>query len=368
MNSIKDESKSILSSIKDKKEDISNTTKAAIGKVKNNLKAVIEAVGKYIPGEKAKGAVNKLCNAILKKMTSPQGLKAISKKLAQEAISVGAGAATIGIGYAVFKAGFAIGNFIGGVNQTEEMLNLRPGTATTGLKIIAGLTTAICASIPLIGVFIPEDWVLQQAIRLVGPAFGITESYLNSLRKEGEKKADQDSKDASQTVASNDGMLPNQTSSSSFFDKIGVYSGKVFDFVKDTAVGAAKWVYDKATGAAKSVYNFGSKVYDSINSTSLGHAILHPIDTASNLYDKAKTYFGKGKKHISKYGRGSSGEFYSQLDPAYAMSMNAPGDDIKQTMADSGCGPMSASNAISALGGSVDPTEAASYALKNGYK
>ena len=65
MNSIKDESKSILSSIKDKKEDISNTTKAAIGKVKNNLKAVIEAVGKYIPGEKAKGAVNKLCNAIL---------------------------------------------------------------------------------------------------------------------------------------------------------------------------------------------------------------------------------------------------------------------------------------------------------------
>ena len=262
----------------------------------------------------------------------------------------------------------AIGNFIGGVNQTEEMLNLRPGTATTGLKIIAGLTTAICASIPLIGAFIPEDWVLQQAIRLVGPAFGITESYLNSLRKEGEKKADQDSKDASQTIASNDGMLPNQTSSSSFFDKIGVYSGKVFDFVKDTAVGAAKWVYDKATGAAKSVYNFGSKVYDSINSSSLGHAILHPIDSASNLYDKARTYFGKGKKHISKYGRGSSGEFYSQLDPAYAMSMNAPGDDIKQTMADSGCGPMSASNAISALGGSVDPTEAANYALKNGYK
>ena len=363
----KQESKSILSSIKDKKEDISNTTKAAIGKVKNNLKAVMEAVGKYIPGEKAKGAVNKLCNAILKRMTSPQGLKAISKKLAQETISAGAGVASIGIGYAVFKAGFAISNFIDGMNRTEEMLKLRPGTATTGLKIIAGLTTAICGSIPLIGAFIPEDWVLQQAISLVGPVFGITESYLNSLRKEGEKKANQDSKDAAQTVASNDGMLPNQTSSSSFFDKIGTYTGKAFDFVKDTAVGAAKWVYDKATGAAKSVYNFGSKVYDTINNSTLGHAVLHPIDTASNLYDKAKSYFGNGKNHISNYGRGS-GEFYSQLDPAYAMSMNAPGDDIKQTMADSGCGPMSASNAISALGGSVDPTEAASYALQNGYK
>ena len=364
----KQESKSILSSIKDKKEDISNTTKAAIGKVKNNLKAVIEAVGKYIPGEKAKGAVNKLCNVIMKRMTSPQGLKAISKKLAQEVVSAGASVASIGIGYAVFKAGFAISNFIDGMNRTDEMLKLRPGTATTGLKIIAGLTTAICGSIPLIGAFIPEDWVLQQAISFVGPVFGITESYLNSLRKEGEKKANQDSKDAAQTVASNDGMLPNQTSSSSFFDKIGTYTGKAFDFVKDTAVGAAKWVYDKATGAAKSVYNFGSKVYDTINNTSLGHAVLHPIDTASNLYDKAKSYFGNGKNHISNYGRGSSGEFYSQLDPAYAMSMNAPGDDIKQTMADSGCGPMSASNAISALGGSVDPTEAASYALQNGYK
>lgn len=363
----KQESKSILSSIKDKKEDISNTTKAAIGKVKNNLKAVMEAVGKYIPGEKAKGAVNKLCNAILKRMTSPQGLKAISKKLTQETVSAGAGVASIGIGYAVFKAGFAISNFIDGMNRTEEMLKLRPGTATTGLKIIAGLTTAICGSIPLIGAFIPEDWVLQQAISLVGPVFGITESYLNSLRKEGEKKANQDSKDAAQTVASNDGMLPNQTSSSSFFDKIGTYTGKAFDFVKDTAVGAAKWVYDKATGAAKSVYNFGSKVYDTINNSTLGHAVLHPIDTASNLYDKAKSYFGNGKNHISNYGRGS-GEFYSQLDPAYAMSMNAPGDDIKQTMADSGCGPMSASNAISALGGTVDPTEAASYALQNGYK
>ena len=363
----KQESKSILSSIKDKKEDISNTTKAAIGKVKNNLKAVMESIGKYIPGEKAKGAVNKLCNAILKRMTSPQGLKAISKKLAQETVSAGAGVASIGIGYAVFKAGFAISNFIDGMNRTEEMLKLRPGTATTGLKIIAGLTTAICGSIPLIGAFIPEDWVLQQAISLVGPVFGITESYLNSLRKEGEKKDNQDSKDAAQTVASNDGMLPNQTSSSSFFDKIGTYTGKAFDFVKDTAVGAAKWVYDKATGAAKSVYNFGSKVYDTINNSTLGHAVLHPIDTASNLYDKAKSYFGNGKNHISNYGRGS-GEFYSQLDPAYAMSMNAPGDDIKQTMADSGCGPMSASNAISALGGSVDPTEAASYALQNGYK
>ena len=30
---------------------------------------------------------------------------------------------------------------------------------------------------------------------------------------------------------------------------------------------------------------------------------MHPIDTASNLYDKARTYFGKGKKHISKYGK-----------------------------------------------------------------
>ncbi len=46
----------------------------------------------------------------------------------------------------------------------------------------------------------------------------------------------------------------------------------------------------------------------------------------------------------------------SQLDPGNQMSYNASYDTENQTMADSGCGPGAASNAIAALGGSVPIT------------
>ena len=68
---------------------------------------------------------------------------------------------------------------------------------------------------------------------------------------------------------------------------------------------------------------------------------------------------GKGK--TSKYGKGN---FYSQLDSNYSMPFNAPGDSEAQTMADSGCGPVSAVNALSSLGVDVDPRMAAQYAIK----
>lgn len=66
-----------------------------------------------------------------------------------------------------------------------------------------------------------------------------------------------------------------------------------------------------------------------------------------------------------KYGRG----FYSQLDPKYNIRYNAPGDTQYQTMRDSGCGPVAASNAILALSGKgTDPISAANFALSKGYK
>ena len=362
----KEESKSVLSSLKDKKSNISNGTKALVGKIQNDLRATISAIGKYIPGDKAKSAVNKLCEVIMKRVTSPAGLKAIGKKLAQESIAAGTGFATAGIGYGVFKVGFAVNNFIDGMNRTEEMLKLKPGMATTGMKILSGLTTAICGAIPVIGAFIPEDWVLNQAISIIGPIFGITESYLNSLRKDGDKKTSEDYSDASQTEISNNNIKVKDKEFSVFdsaknFAKYIYQKGKnAFNYVKDTAVGAAKWVKDKVTNATNSIYNFGSNLYDKANNTTIGHAILHPIDTVSSM-------FGNGK-HRSMFGMGSAGEFYSQLDPAFAMNMNTPGDNISQTMADSGCGPVSATNAISALGRGADPKEAASYAIQNGYK
>lgn len=65
---------------------------------------------------------------------------------------------------------------------------------------------------------------------------------------------------------------------------------------------------------------------------------------------------GKGK-----YGRG----YYKQFDPRYAnMQFNDMGDSIYQNMADSGCGPVAAVNAL----GGANPIDAAQFALKGGFK
>lgn len=74
----------------------------------------------------------------------------------------------------------------------------------------------------------------------------------------------------------------------------------------------------------------------------------------------AAKYFGVGK-----YGRGN---YFKQTDPRYAgMRFNVSGDTQYQNMADSGCGPVAAVNAIYGRG-LASPVEAAQFALKGGYK
>lgn len=85
---------------------------------------------------------------------------------------------------------------------------------------------------------------------------------------------------------------------------------------------------------------------------------------------------------FGKYGRGGNiakgsdyegdpsqdKKFYSQLDSKYSMQYNAAYDTQQQSMKDSGCGPVSASNVASVFGKNLDPRDAAKYALENGYK
>lgn len=100
---------------------------------------------------------------------------------------------------------------------------------------------------------------------------------------------------------------------------------------KNAASGAWNWVKDKGT----SVWNYIS---------------------------------GKGKEQ--PYGMGKDG-FFKQNDPLYSnTSFNIPGDTIKQTIGDSGCGPVAGVNAIKALGRSKDPNpvEASNFAISNGFK
>ena len=389
---------------------MSTNIQMAISKIKSGLQSVIRSVGRWIPGKTASAAVQKFCEAILKKVTSPAGIKAAGKKLAQQAAAGAAGAASFGVGALVVEAGFAVSNFIHGMNNAEEMLKLPPGTATTGIKVAAGLVTAICGAIPVIGAFIPEDWVLEQCIEIVGPALGFGKSDLDKLRKAGNKEEEQSAKDAAAPTTEGDsfaqtiknaakGTVANVVQSAQSFastiadnasamaSAVSNAAGKAAAWASDTASKVGSWISDKASNGAKWLANTASSAYNGIKEVGssafnaaknaagwVGNTVSSGIDTVKGLGSKAwNAVFGKGKHDkptapIPKYGMGSGAQFYSQLDPQYDMSMNVPGDDINQRTSDSGCGPISAINAISALGKQADPKEAIRFAVNNGYK
>lgn len=389
---------------------MSTNIQMAISKIKSGLQSVIRSVGRWIPGKTASAAVQKFCEAILKKVTSPAGIKAAGKKLAQQATAAAAGAASFGVGAFVVEAGFAVTNFIHGMNNAEEMLKLPPGTATTGIKVAAGLVTAICGAIPVIGAFIPEDWVLEQCIEIVGPALGFGKSDLDKLRKAGNKEEEQSAKDAAAPTTEGDsfaqtiknaakGTVVNVVQSAQSFastiadnasamaSAVSNAAGKAAAWASDTASKVGSWISDKASNGAKWLANTASSAYNGIKEVGssafnaaknaagwVGNTVSSGIDTVKGLGSKAwNAVFGKGKHDkptapIPKYGMGSGAQFYSQLDPQYDMSMNVPGDDINQRTSDSGCGPISAINAISALGKQADPKEAIRFAINNGYK
>lgn len=85
-------------------------------------------------------------------------------------------------------------------------------------------------------------------------------------------------------------------------------------------------------------------------------------DSSSDSNSDAK---GQGKHGL--FGRG----YYKQTQYSN-IGFNVPGDTIRQTIGDSGCGPVAAVNALQALGrgsGANDPViQASSYALSGGFK
>ena len=61
------------------------------------------------------------------------------------------------------------------------------------MKIVAGIVTALCSAIPILGIIIPEDAVLEMGIEYVGPAFGFGKKELDELRRKPRGKDEQTS-------------------------------------------------------------------------------------------------------------------------------------------------------------------------------
>ena len=420
--------------------------------IKDTLKKIMDKASTFIPGKLA-DKTNKFCSTIIEKISSPSVLKKAAGKAAKQLAVVAAG--PLGTVIAVGAIGYS---FYEGWSSAASYFQLAEGKeATTGQKIVAGITNALAITIPFLGWFIDGGDIIAIGKIIFGdndPASSVADSIQNeidyvsngvknnvdwikngisnNLQYLGNKasaigSAIQNEVDyVSNGIANNFEYVTNKATElgSNLYQGISDTAGQVSDTVKQTVTNAqkaisdtvnaglqtgkealtnawasageiAKGLYKNASdlwqkfvsklpslqtikNGAKSLFDKGKSLFQS--ATSIGQSVANAASSAwdtvttgaGNFVKGAKdAIFGKGKYGRSKYGRGgvlNDGEFASQLDPGNQMSYNASYDTETQTMADSGCGPGAASNAIAALGGSVPITAAATYALNNGYK
>ena len=357
-----------------------------IGKVKEGIKSVTSSLGRWINNKGALKAIENFASKIVESIAKPQNIKRAMTKLARATLS--ATVAATGVGFAVVTIAGAVSDFIHGYNNADELYHIRPGLATTGMKIVAGYVSALVGAIPFIGALIPEDLVLELAIEYIGPAFGFGKRELDELRKSGDEEANKQQNEAIKNTTFGEdfqSMVKNATGGiiskvvgaadnaanavadigKTIANKVGESATVAKNWVADTAKSVGDWISDKASrgweylkdkasDAAKTV----GEIYDSASST-----VKEKYESVKQTIKEHLPSFGSGKHSL--YGMN---KFYSQLDPKYAMEFNAQGDSIHQTMKDSGCGPAALSNAMSSVGIQVDPRLAAQYALDKGYK
>ena len=464
----------ISSAVSGVADNIGAKVQEGVSVIKDTLKKIMEKASTFIPGKLADKA-NKFCATIVEKISSPAVLKKAAGKAAKQIAAIAAG--PLGT---VIAVGAIAYSFYEGWSNAASYFQLEDGKeATTGQKIVAGVTNALAITIPFLGWFIDGGDIIAIGKAIFGdndPASGIADSIQNeidyvsngvknnvewikngisnNLQYLGNKasaagqwigdKASAAGKWVSDKANAVGSVIQNEVDyvsngiannfqyvtdkatelGSNLYQGISDTAGQVSDTVKQTVTDAqkaisdtvnaglktgqealanawasageiAKGLYKSASdlwqkfvsklpslkdikNGAKSLFDKGKSLFQS--ATSIGQSVANAAsgawDTvttgAGNLLKGAKdAIFGQGKYGRSKYGRGgvlSDGDFASQLDPGNQMSYNASYDTENQTMADSGCGPGAASNAIAALGGSVPITAAATYALNNGYK
>jgi len=343
--------------------EIVEKAQAFIAKAKDALKSLVEKVGKFIPSSKAYTAVQEFCGKLLEKMAAPKNIAKIVEKLGAKLSMAAAyatvGAATAGIGDVVLAVGEAISWFWHGWSGSDELYQIKSGS-TAGMKFVAGFVDAVVNMIPILGYVIQTDDVLDMALGIIGPPCGFTRADVEKLRNGGSDSTNesQDNKDPSENKGPSG---------------VGGFFQKSWNSAKDIASNTWDSVKNFAANAWDSTKKMANNAWDSVK-----NGAQNISDKVGNAYNSAKntvaTWMDKNSatgKTGPKFGRGAgtlADGFHSQLDPANAMNFNTSQDSTPQTMEDSGCGPVSATNMASALGVNIDPKSAAKYALSKGYK
>ena len=353
---------------------------AILKKGKSVINTICAKISSLIGGDKAE-AFKKFFNGLFEKVSKPNTIKKIAKGIAKKA-AVATGAVATGIGGIILggiEAGLTIKRFYDGYSDAETMLDLPPGSATTGMKLFTGAFNALWEfDLNPLNIIFDTKEVLSMAITAVGKLFGITEEALKKVKETGEKAA----KSMAQTakdVASNVADTIKNTAATAW-DKFKDFGSSIYDKAKD--IGKTAWdkfsdygskLLNKAGDMAASAWNTikdtGAWAYNKAKS---GFTAAKNYIQDSRLYKAAaNTWLGR-KLGMGKWGRGSeidnSNEFgfYSQKDNKFAnMPFNIAGDTENQTIGDSFCGPSTAQNIGSHLGIKIPFSEAYNTGLKN---
>ncbi len=145
---------------------------------------------------------------------------------------------------------------------------------------------------------------------------------------------------------------------------VGIEPNEIYSFFGEDVVADA----DKEL-KAEDASNRGSVTDSSNSSSSSSSSSNSNVAASSSFFQKlASMTFGNTKIFGDVFGAGKYGKgYFKQTDPRYKnMRFNTIGDTEYQNMADSGCGPVAAVNAI--YGRGPNPIEAAQFALNGGYK
>ena len=360
----------------------------AIASIKDGLKKIAAKAAEYAPKYKKK--IASLCEGIMKKVTSP---KIVQKAVAKMGAQV---AATTGVGLLVTAASAAYCFYDGWSNAGEYWGLKEDEDPTTMQKVIAGFANAATMVIPVLGWFIDGGDIIAIGKALFGSEVGQAANAADKTKPSSQNPNDKSLK----TKVAKKGLLATAAASATAFGKdmfeAATNIGKNF---LDSAKQGFGYIYDKISNIGKGLISGAKQLWEDVKQSAAQHlpsmddvktGISNGIDKVKQWGSDAYNFVASGASSLAsgisdfidrrtstgpntgkgKYGRGAidPNNFASQLDPSVQQRYNTPGDTEYQTMADSGCGPGAAANAVAGLGGNLDITSAANYALINGYK
>ena len=273
--------------------------------------------------ESFEAATKKCTNIITKTLVDALG-KASSKVIGKVSAFVSTGGA--------ISILFAVGDFISGYTNANTILAVTE--ATFPEKLICGILKAINGVVTL--GLVPEATIVSILTDTLLPLFGIDNDELKKRQEEAAIEAH----DAG-------------------FDDVEAYNDS------KKWINQAKTLLGNAWSSIISSFKDASDIYKQAMDSA-----YDPITAKSNALTNNTGTTGITHSAMGKgiFGRGKDGHL-SQLDSAYNMRFNIPGDSYTQRMSDSGCGPVAAATVVNGLyGRGLDPKTAAQYALNNGFK